>query len=170
MVSDANNLGREKEKLNVEKNRREEPIDKRFQFSRQMTQATLKKSRLSLCYFWTLTACLPTLTLWRRELAGGENPLGDQRNLGIERDVVSCLYEIVKGENEASIELKRKVEQLLTVESKTLDGYVVLTFPVVHFISSSVKRFQSLKKKGKNDSKDFQLLLQDSNEQESWKL
>jgi hypothetical protein len=63
-----------------------------------------------------------------------------------------------------------KVEQLLTVESKTLDGYVVLTFPVVHFISSSVKRFQSLKKKGKNDSKDFQLLLQDSNEQESWKL
>jgi hypothetical protein len=42
-------------------------------------------------------------------LAGGENPLGDQRNLGIERDVVSCLYEIVKGENEASIELKRKV-------------------------------------------------------------
>jgi hypothetical protein len=25
-------------------------------------------------------------------------------------------------------------------------------------------------KKGKNDSKDFQLLLQDSNEQESWKL
>ena len=41
--------------------------------------------------------------------ADGENPLGDQRNLGIGRDVVSCLYEIVKGENEASIELKRKV-------------------------------------------------------------
>ena len=34
LPQDANNLGREKEKLNVEKNRREEPIDKRSSYER----------------------------------------------------------------------------------------------------------------------------------------